>query len=188
MPALQLTAVLVASATWLGFGSTMWTYFRFASQRTQAKTALVVAGFICSVAQIVVVTKVRPPSETWFWIGLAGYAIANVLFWSALRSHGKAHPAFAFVDVPPSTLTTAGPYRLVRHPIYTSYLLAWAAGAAIVAEPWLMAAVAVMGFFYGLAALREERWFMSGQFASAYRDYRRRTGMFVPRVLRIMAR
>jgi protein-S-isoprenylcysteine O-methyltransferase Ste14 len=178
----SIASVLVALATWIGFARVMRTYFRCADHRTPAKTMLILSAFICTVVQIAVIAAARPAGIVWFWLGIAGYAWANVLFWWALLAHGKSHPAFAFIPVPPSTLTTAGPYRLVRHPIYTAYLLAWCAGAAIIAQPWLLLAVVVMGLFYVSAARREERGFLTSTLSSPYREYQRRTGMFFPKL------
>jgi protein-S-isoprenylcysteine O-methyltransferase Ste14 len=182
MHAPQLVAVLVASGTWIGFVSTKKFYFRYADERAPAKTALLLSGFLCTAAQIITMCVARAPGEVWLWSGLAGYAGANGLFWWALAAHGKAHPAFAFIRVPPASLTTAGPYHLVRHPIYSAYLLAWAAGSVIIAQPWLLGTVACMGFIYACAAFQEEKSFMGSALAAAYQGYRQRTGMFFPKI------
>jgi len=68
--------------------------------------------------------------------------------------------------VEPAALTTAGPYRLVRHPIYAAYLLAWCGGAIISAQFWLLGAVICMGCFYLSAAWQEERMFLGGAMPS----------------------
>jgi protein-S-isoprenylcysteine O-methyltransferase Ste14 len=180
----QLIPVLVAAATWIGFAVAMRTYFRHADQRSAAKSLLTLSAFVCAIAQIIVIACAQPAGATWLWLGIASYAWANVIFWWALRAHGKLHPAFALIEVPPSTLTTAGPYRLIRHPIYAAYLLAWCAGAIIVAQPWLLLAVAFMGMLYATIARREERGFLASEFGSAYREYMRRTGMFFPKLSR----
>jgi protein-S-isoprenylcysteine O-methyltransferase Ste14 len=181
MHAPQLIAVLVASGTWVGFAS-IKSYFRYANRRTPAKTGLMVSAFICTVVQVIAMIRARPASPVWFWLGIAGYGVANCLFWRALAAHGKSHPAFAFIRVAPASLTTAGPYRLVRHPIYTAYLLTWCAGAAICAQPWLLLTVGCMGVFYGSAAHQEEKTFLASGFGPAYQAYRGRTGMFFPKL------
>src|SRR5262249_25885360 len=93
----QIASLLVASGTWVGFASTMRTYFRCADQRTPAKTGLILCGFACSAAQITVIAIARSPGPAWFWLGTCGYVLANFVFWWALSAHGKAHPAFAFI-------------------------------------------------------------------------------------------
>jgi protein-S-isoprenylcysteine O-methyltransferase Ste14 len=178
----QLVSGLLASGTWIGFASVMRSYFRYSDQRTRAKTWLILSSFVCTLTQIVTLFVVRPPGAAWFWSGIAVYALANGLFWWALAAHGKAHPAFAFIRVAPASLTTAGPYRLVRHPIYSAYLLAWCAAAIISAQAWLLVAVVWMGLFYVSAACQEERTFRTGCMAESYHAYRRRTGMFLPKI------
>ncbi len=177
-----LVPVVVATATWAGFASIMKSYFRFSTERTTAKTWLIVTASLCTVLQIVTIAFVKPESAVWFWLGVAGYIVANGLFWWALSAHGKTHPAFAFIRVPPASLTTAGPYRLMRHPIYSAYLLAWCAGAAMVAQLWLLMPVVGMAVFYLCAARQEEQSFLTSHWATSYQEYRRHTGMFVPRI------
>ena len=74
-----------------------------------------------------------------------------------------------------------GPYRFIRHPIYAAYVLFWI-GTAIGAGPlqWLVAAGLVA--WYRTAARAEERRFAAGPLAPDYDRYRRRAGMFVPRL------
>lgn len=179
----QLAAVVVAMATWGGFAGIMRKYFRHSKESTPAKTLLLVTGFLATLAQLVAIALSPAATPAWFWTGVGGFAVANGLFWWALQSHGKAHPAFVFIPVPPSALTTAGPYRLVRHPIYAAYLLAWIAGATIVAQPWLLTPAVLMSLFYVTAARQEEQAFLTSEFAAPYREYQRRTGMFVPNVI-----
>jgi protein-S-isoprenylcysteine O-methyltransferase Ste14 len=84
----------------------------------------------------------------------------------------------------PDALCDRGPYAYIRHPIYASYILAFL--AVLVAMPTLMT-LAVFGFNAGLfthAALSDERSLASGTFAADYASYKKRTGMFLPRIVR----
>jgi len=72
-----------------------------------------------------------------------------------------------------------GPYRLVRHPIYTGLLLALVGTALAIAE-WraiLAVAFALVSFVRKLRV--EERW-MREQFGESYRAYCQRTDALVP--------
>lgn len=76
------------------------------------------------------------------------------------------------------TLITSGPYRWIRHPMYTSVLLAAAAAARQSFEPadallWL----ALLGVLLAKAAIEERA--LVRRF-SDYQDYRVRTTRFVP--------
>ncbi len=186
MTTTQIASILVATGTWAGFGSTLRTYFRHARQRTRAKTVLTVSAFACSAAEIALLAMSKPAGAVWFWLGASGFALANIVFWWALAAHGKSHPAFAFIRVAPTSLTTAGPYRLIRHPIYSAYLLTWIAGAVLAAQPLLLLAVAYMGVLYTIAARREETSFLTSPLASQYLMYQQRTGMFIPRATSLL--
>lgn len=78
-------------------------------------------------------------------------------------------------------LVTDGLYRFVRHPQYTGLFLALF-GEGIVHWPTLfsVALFPVIVFAYYRLARTEERRLLD-EFGDAYRDYRRRVPMFVPR-------
>src|SRR5262249_405669 len=148
----------------------------------RAKTLLTVSAFICTLAQLSVVSWIGPPSEILAWAGIACFGLANLVFWWALAAHGTMRPAFAFLDAKPSSFTRRGPYRVLRDPVYSAYLLGWVAGAVMTGEPWLLVTVAWMGTLYYIAARNEERDFAQTQYGTDYAAYRRRTGMFLPRL------
>lgn len=75
-------------------------------------------------------------------------------------------------------LVTSGPYRLVRHPIYSGVLLAGAGTAVALSWLWLIA-VALAGVYFTYSARVEERN-MGQQFPGTYPAYRRSTKMFIP--------
>jgi protein-S-isoprenylcysteine O-methyltransferase Ste14 len=182
MDAARAASLVAAWGTWATLTCTMRGYFRHARKRTPAKTALVGCAFVCTVTQLAVLSFAPPARPAWQWAGVAGFALAQGLFWWALSAHGKSHPAFAFIQVDPATLTTAGPYRLIRHPIYTAYLTAWTAGVVVTGQPWLLPTVLCMAPFYFLAARQEEKSYRASALAPQYEEYQARTGMFVPNV------
>ena len=88
----------------------------------------------------------------------------------------------SFSQVPEANrLVTTGLYRYVRHPLYTAYFLGFGGFTLIVNQPLLWLAFAL---FVGLEVIRakaEERVLLD-TFAE-YEQYKRRTGMFLPRRL-----
>ena len=78
-------------------------------------------------------------------------------------------------------LVTSGPYRLVRHPIYTGIVVAGAGTAVALSWPWL-AVVGLVGGYFVYAATVEERHLLQ-EFPDAYPEYRRSTKMLVPFVV-----
>jgi protein-S-isoprenylcysteine O-methyltransferase Ste14 len=78
-------------------------------------------------------------------------------------------------------LVTSGPYRLVRHPIYSGLLLALLGTALATNVYWLIALV-VLGGYFVYSATVEER-LMTSAFPAAYPSYRAKTKMLIPFVL-----
>jgi protein-S-isoprenylcysteine O-methyltransferase Ste14 len=78
-------------------------------------------------------------------------------------------------------LVTSGPYRLVRHPIYSGILLAGIGTASALSRLWLLA-FALTAIYFVHAATVEERY-LAEQFPDDYPPYRRSTKMLVPFVL-----
>jgi protein-S-isoprenylcysteine O-methyltransferase Ste14 len=72
-----------------------------------------------------------------------------------------------------------GPYRLVRHPIYTGIIAASFVLAMQLGTPAAIAGAAIMTLGWSMKAREEER-FLSRELGAAYDDYRRRTPMLVP--------
>lgn len=72
-----------------------------------------------------------------------------------------------------------GPYRLVRHPIYTGLLLAILATMVAKGTVWGIAGAVLVIVGTVIKAKLEER-FLRGELGSAYDDYARRVPMLVP--------
>jgi len=78
-------------------------------------------------------------------------------------------------------LVTSGPYRLVRHPIYSGILTAGVGTAVALSWLWLTA-VALAGVYFLYSAMVEERY-MTDQFPDSYPVYKHSTKMLVPFIL-----
>jgi len=85
-------------------------------------------------------------------------------------------------------LVTTGPYRWIRHPLY-SFALPLMLGWGIAAHNWLIIAsgIMVVAVVMAIRAPREEAM-MLGRFGQSYRDYMSRTGRFIPRARAGMGR
>ena len=112
----------------------------------------------------------------------AGYGlviVGGVLAGSGLVVLSRAH-ALATVPYPrrDASLVQAGPYGIVRHPIYAG-LISGALGLAAL-TPWIgsLAAAVLLGVVLDLKRRREESW-LAERFPG-YDDYRRRTRALVP--------
>jgi protein-S-isoprenylcysteine O-methyltransferase Ste14 len=78
-------------------------------------------------------------------------------------------------------LVTTGPYRRIRHPIYSGVILAMA-GTAIAVSPYWLNAVVILGAYFLFSAVIEERT-MARAFPAAYPPYKRATKMLIPYIL-----
>jgi protein-S-isoprenylcysteine O-methyltransferase Ste14 len=78
-------------------------------------------------------------------------------------------------------LVTTGPYRRVRHPIYSGIILAMV-GTAIAVSPYWLAAVVIVGAYFLVSAVVEERN-MAKVFPADYPPYKRTTKMIIPYIL-----
>ena len=78
-------------------------------------------------------------------------------------------------------LIRKGPYRWIRHPIYTGILLGMTGTAFIrgYARGWVGVLLVLLAFY--LKARREER-FLHEEFGSGFEDHARHTGMFLPKL------
>jgi len=78
-------------------------------------------------------------------------------------------------------LVTTGPYRRIRHPIYSGIILAMV-GTAIAVSPYWLAAVVIVGAYFLFSAVVEERN-MAKLFPTDYPPYKRSTKMLIPYIL-----
>jgi protein-S-isoprenylcysteine O-methyltransferase Ste14 len=80
------------------------------------------------------------------------------------------------------TLVTQGPYRWVRHPMY-SVLFVYLVALLLLSANWYIGGVPLIAFTLIVAArLKNEERVMAEKFGPAYQDYMRRTGRFLPRL------
>ena len=113
------------------------------------------------------------PQTVWsFWIGTALIAFGlGFAAWARIHLAGNWSGTVTLKQ--DHSLTRSGPYRLVRHPIYTGLLIA-ILGSAIAEAEWrgLVALVLITVSFLRKIAVEEQ--FLTTQFGDAYTRYRRR--------------
>jgi protein-S-isoprenylcysteine O-methyltransferase Ste14 len=78
-------------------------------------------------------------------------------------------------------LISSGPYRHVRHPIYTGMLLAFVGTALALGEYRALISVCIVLVAFYAKAKKEEH-FLAQEFGDKFREHSRRTGMFLPRL------
>lgn len=106
-------------------------------------------------------------------LGLSGWT---------LGTHRRRLALWHQTDDHPEHLVTEGPYRVVRHPFYSSYILNMV--GCVLAAPHGATLAMLMLVAYrlnGTAAREEARFLASEGFGQAYSAYVSRTGRFIPR-------
>jgi protein-S-isoprenylcysteine O-methyltransferase Ste14 len=122
-----------------------------------------------------------PFQPVMFWAGTAVSIGALYLFWRAHADLGRNF-SIKLVIREKHTLITTGVYRLIRHPMYASFLL-WSVGQILLLPNWITGVAAIFGFcvVYFCRIQREER-LMIDQFGNQYREYMSHTKRLVPYV------
>ena len=122
------------------------------------------------------------PMAGWtFWLG-AAITVSGLLFSVWARVTLGANWSRSVTIKQGHELITAGPYALVRHPIYTGLLSGFlGSGIATTQMRGLVAFVLIfVSLWYKLRL--EERW-MRTQFGETYAEYSRHTAALIPWVL-----
>jgi protein-S-isoprenylcysteine O-methyltransferase Ste14 len=123
------------------------------------------------------------PAMSWsFWLGAVLTAGGLAFTVWARRCIGKNWSAIVTIKEG-HEFVARGPYALVRHPIYTGLLLAFA-GSALARDQWRGVLAVLLGLLAFWSKLRREERFMLEQFGDAYRRYRARVPALVPRLRR----
>lgn len=116
----------------------------------------------------------------WRWIGVAFLAAAGALLFWTFRSLGR-NLTDTVVTRRNHTLIITGPYRWMRHPLYTSAALMIPATTLITAN-WFFLAMGLMVILLLVVRTRKEEANLIARFGNEYRNYMRRTGRFFPRL------
>ena len=181
---------VIFAVIWIGW-LVSWIIAGFWTNRTEktattwdvwAYRALIVAG-----AVLLLHTTRRVLHEPRLWhVGftgayiLAGVTLAGILFaWWARVHIGRLWSGSITRKVDHHIVDT-GPYRLVRHPIYTGLILSIIATAAAQATVTSVFGAALIACGFWLKAKIEERFLTAELGAETYGSYRRRVPMLIP--------
>jgi len=114
------------------------------------------------------------------WSGAVVYAIGLGLLTWALGSLGP-NLTDTVVTRRGHTLVTHGPYRWIRHPFYDAMALL-ILSVALLAANWFVLICGTLVFTLLALRSRTEEAHLLRRFGEPYREYRARTGRFVPKV------
>jgi len=173
-----LAGAAASAVTFFAAGLTL--YFE-RSQRPLWVMAVHYVSMVMAILQVAGVLLLTPRSDAFAALGIVMYSGSIALYLSAIEAAQRTRLQRSFVDHPlPDRLITHGPYRWMRHPFGAGYLLgALAAPIAVQDVRLYLIAIPLMTATI-LAAAREERVWLASPRGDEYRDYRRKTGMFIP--------
>lgn len=114
------------------------------------------------------------------WMGVAVLLMGSGLFVWTFRSLGT-NLTDTVVTRKQHTLVQHGPYRWIRHPLYTSAALLIAALSLICAN-WFLLLTGMALLCVLVMRTRIEEGNLVARFGDGYRQYMERTGRFVPRI------
>jgi protein-S-isoprenylcysteine O-methyltransferase Ste14 len=121
------------------------------------------------------VSDLRAGLAIWMYVG------ALSLFLSAIEAARRVPMTRTFVYEPKcNNIIRQGPYRLIRHPIYLSYSLAWSAAPLATHNPVLALTAVIMIVSHVLSAREEERRMTLGLLKDEYADWQKRTWRLIP--------
>jgi protein-S-isoprenylcysteine O-methyltransferase Ste14 len=121
-----------------------------------------------------------PEWARWVGVGMGAFSVF-LAYWVFSNLGNNVTPTV--VTRANHSLVTTGPYRYVRHPLYTMGFFSYG-GFALIAENWFIVVIAVLGlFFLNLRSYKEEANLIA-RFGDGYRQYMRRTGKYFPRLAR----
>ena len=114
------------------------------------------------------------------WAGVALLVAGCLLLVWTFRSLGK-NLTDTVVTREHHTLVSHGPYRWIRHPLYSSAALMVAALSAIAAN-WFLLVTGVMVLGALIIRTKTEEANLVARFGESYRRYMDRTGRFLPKL------
>lgn len=125
-------------------------------------------------------TRFVPRGIAWEWVGVALTAAGiSIAIWA--RRHLGANWSGIVTLKEGHELIRTGPYRAIRHPIYTGILIGLCGTMITIGEVRGLVGLAVAWFSFYIKARREES-FLSQEFGPAFIEHQRNTGMFLPRL------
>jgi protein-S-isoprenylcysteine O-methyltransferase Ste14 len=153
---------------------------------TKVAEVLSLIGFVAMIAYVI-----NPQWLSWaslsfpLWLRWFGVGIAMVGF--ALLQWAQITLGRSWSDAPrmmkEQALITSGPYQYIRHPIYTAFILILSS-TLLISSNWLIGLTwAAMTVLDIASRIGFEETLMLEYFGDQYREYMKKTGRLLPRLL-----
>ena len=155
-----------------------------AAEKTESRSSRGVHVALISLAQLLILIPIRglgryySASSSIMLAGLAVEAMGILLAVWARRHLGRNWSGAIAIKVK-HQLIRSGPYRLLRHPIYTGVLTMYIGTAILTGERLALAGLVLAGVAYW-RKIRLEEAALQSAFGREYEDYRRATWALLP--------
>ncbi len=114
------------------------------------------------------------------WIGVGvGLASLGLIYWMFKSIGTGISPTVATRKE--HRLATSGPYRWIRHPLYTFGTLAFLSLGTI-ADSWFIILLSILAFILLAIRTPNEEAHLVEKFGDEYRNYMKQTGRFFPKL------
>ncbi len=121
----------------------------------------------------------RSPRPWQVMFSIVFFVLASLLSWTGARALGRQWRIDAGLS-DDHELITSGPYRFVRHPIYTS-MLGVLLGTGSLVTPWWLFLPALLLFIIGTEIrVRIEDRLLASQFGERFAEYQKRVPAYIP--------
>jgi len=122
----------------------------------------------------------NPESAAWrVALSIIFFALAILLGWTSVRALGRHWRVDAGLDAD-HQLVRAGPYRIIRHPVYASVLcMLLGTGFLITPLPRLLLATA-LGIAGTEIRVRIEDGLLASRFGDEFREFQRSVSAYIP--------
>ncbi len=182
MSALRTTVFAVWTAFWI-----YWLVSAVGVKEGSSRPSRIRPVGVLIIALGAVTIRVLKRSDTLALHAVPVQTLGVIVFLSGLglavwaRIHLGRNWGMPMTEKAEPELVTSGPYRLVRHPIYSGILLGMLGTALATNLYWLIALGAALAYFVYSATVEER--LLTASFPDAYPSYRTRTKMLIPFVL-----
>lgn len=187
--------IIVVAFLVLGFGTRIYSHrkagtLRESIEQQREGPVLIVAGLLMVIwflgmgffllsPQLISWSKLHLP-EWVRWTGVALSVLGAPFYIWTHQALGRSFSGVLYVQED-HLLVQEGPYRWIRHPMYTAYI-AGHLGYFLMTDNWLIGSAGLLTITLIMAfRVPREEAALSEKFGDAYAEYAMRTGKFLPR-------
>lgn len=174
-----------------GFGALVWAIKQAGgykvpdSKRDRTEPLLAIPSFFVGILVVPIVlgyARIGVLPSYLFYPGLLLWIVGFALYGWSVKFLGRFQSGFVRV-IAGHRVIQEGPYRLIRHPLYASEILAWI-GLGLALQSWvaLLAILVTSAIFYSNRIRVEER-FLVTELGDEYVQYMKRVKRIIPFIL-----